>query len=287
MPVMDGLTATLEIRKQAQWAELPIVAMTANAMAGDRDRCLAAGMNDHVAKPIDPDDLWAKLLRWIKYRNPVLTQEEPANAAKLSGTPPGKPSASSFAAIPGLDVARGVRLAMDRDALYLSILGKFITGQTNFIKLMDAALEKSDWLTAERLVHTLKGGAAQIGANDIKDRAGKFEEAIRQRLPLTTLQTSLKEVGAQLTRLIEAIATRLPNKQAALASTQIDKAELEAVYEQLIRQLESDDFTSGSTIEKHESLLRAGLNQQFEKLSAAVENYDFSGALEILKAQAD
>ncbi len=66
MPVMDGITATREMRKLPQHANLPIVAMTANAMSGDRDRCLEAGMNDHLAKPIDPEELWAKLRRWIK-----------------------------------------------------------------------------------------------------------------------------------------------------------------------------------------------------------------------------
>jgi CheY-like chemotaxis protein len=66
MPVMDGVTATREIRKQAKWSALPIIAMTANAMASDRDRCIDAGMNDYLVKPIDPDQLWITLRRWIK-----------------------------------------------------------------------------------------------------------------------------------------------------------------------------------------------------------------------------
>ena len=69
MPVMDGVTATGEIRKDARFKDLPVVAMTANAMQGDRDRCLAAGMNDHVAKPIEPENLWKALLKWIKPRH--------------------------------------------------------------------------------------------------------------------------------------------------------------------------------------------------------------------------
>jgi two-component system sensor histidine kinase/response regulator len=66
MPVMDGITATKAIRADARFAGLPIVAMTANAMASDRDACLAAGMNDHVAKPIDPQELFATLRRWVR-----------------------------------------------------------------------------------------------------------------------------------------------------------------------------------------------------------------------------
>ncbi|MBT6146665.1 MAG: response regulator, partial [Gemmatimonadetes bacterium] len=74
MPVMDGETATRHIREDGRYADLPILAMTANAMAGDRERCLAAGMNDHIAKPIDPELLFATLRRWIlESRKPVET----------------------------------------------------------------------------------------------------------------------------------------------------------------------------------------------------------------------
>ena len=76
MPVMDGLDATRRIRQLAGRESLPIIAMTANAMAGDRDRCLAAGMNDYIPKPITPDDLWAALRRWISP-----TGEPPAESA--------------------------------------------------------------------------------------------------------------------------------------------------------------------------------------------------------------
>jgi len=65
MPVMDGLEATQEIRKQPRFAQLPVIAMTANAMTAERDRCLAVGMNDHIAKPIDPDGLYAMLVKWL------------------------------------------------------------------------------------------------------------------------------------------------------------------------------------------------------------------------------
>ena len=75
MPVMDGLTATLEIRRDEHFKDLPIVAMTANAMQGDRDRCIRAGMNDHVAKPIDPENLWKALLKWIKPRQSTAEQK--------------------------------------------------------------------------------------------------------------------------------------------------------------------------------------------------------------------
>ncbi|MRR52337.1 MAG: PAS domain-containing sensor histidine kinase, partial [Rhodocyclaceae bacterium] len=73
MPVMDGVAATFEIRKQERFAALPVVAMTANAMQQDRERCLAAGMNDFLTKPIEPDDLWAALLKWVKPRAGMVT----------------------------------------------------------------------------------------------------------------------------------------------------------------------------------------------------------------------
>ena len=112
MPVMDGMTATRELRKMQNLADLPIIAMTANAMVGDRERCLEAGMNDHVAKPIDPEDLWAKLRRWVVLRR--------AGVEVVSGLVVAQPDKAPvdagnvlelFAGISGLDVAKGLRFS--------------------------------------------------------------------------------------------------------------------------------------------------------------------------------
>ncbi|MGE5027552.1 MAG: response regulator, partial [Betaproteobacteria bacterium] len=125
MPVMDGVAATAEIRKLGRYSHIPIVAMTANAMLADKERCLAAGMVDFVTKPIEPDDLWATLKKWIKP-----CQGE----ASAPAVPP--PAPCPEVAIPegvaGLDTALGLRRVLGKTALYLNMLRKFVAGQKDF-----------------------------------------------------------------------------------------------------------------------------------------------------------
>jgi two-component system sensor histidine kinase/response regulator len=280
MPVMDGFEATREIRQLPQGANLPILAMTAHAMASDRERCLEAGMNDHIAKPIDPDDLWTKLRLWLKPAAPGAPRAaKPACREEERSTS----AVDDFAAIAGLDVATGLRQSMGRGELYISLLGKFVAGQADFVPRMQDALALSDWPTAERLVHTLKGVSAQIGASAISASTEQLETAVKQREPLPVLVASLAEVGAGLDALIDAIRTRLPQKEAAPASPQVDAAKLHEVCSRLAAQLEVDDFSSGLTITQNEPLLRAALGERFGKLAALVEAFDFGGAMELLK----
>ena len=182
MPVMDGIAATEAIRRQPQFATLPIVAMTANAMQQDRDRCIDAGMNDHIAKPIDPDDLFAKLHKWTlnQGRSAASAAIAPASAAP-------RPIAEIFADIAGLDVALGLRQVQGREALYLSLLYKFVRGQADARARIAAALLHGDGGGAEIIAHTLKGVAAQIGANQVSELAAQVERAIHQGKPTAEL----------------------------------------------------------------------------------------------------
>jgi two-component system sensor histidine kinase/response regulator len=212
MPVMDGITATLEIRKQPRFANLPVVAMTANAMAADREHCLAAGMNDHLPKPIDPDALLAVLQRWIKgHRNAAAAPTQPSSAGE--GT-----LATALAGIVGLDVAAGLRLARNRESLYLKLLRIYISSQQDFVVQIDAALDRGDRTTAIRLAHTLKGVSGQIGAETVRALAQVLERAIQEVEPAPVF-TSLKEqIAEALDRLLPAISACLPAEAVPAAS---------------------------------------------------------------------
>jgi CheY-like chemotaxis protein len=149
MPVMDGLSAARAIRKQPQHAALPLVAMTANALTGDRERCLQAGMNDHIAKPIDPVELQAKLLRWVKVQETAAETEEKAQERapeavpvrhETAGAPPveaaGDAVIEAYAGIEGLDVAAGLRYLMGNSTRYSHLLRKFADGNADFAPRM-------------------------------------------------------------------------------------------------------------------------------------------------------
>ena len=278
MPVMDGLDATREIRKLPQCADLPIVAMTANAMGGDRDRCLDAGMNDHVAKPIDPEQLWRTLAKWIKPRSAAADM---APARTSTGT--AAEMLPLLAPIAGLDMKQGLQHALGRPALYVSLLRKFVAGQREFPAQLGAALEQADWQTAERLAHTLKGLAAQIGAAVLHSQAGNLELAIRQRDDAQKLVALRTAVSNQLTELIDSITSRLPLEAAMPETMPVDAGQLQALCTLLAAQLTGDDFTSGDTVEAGAELLRAALGAYFEPMADAVHNFNFASALDLLR----
>jgi CheY-like chemotaxis protein len=201
MPVMDGVTATIEIRKNARFNNLPVVAMTANAMQGDRDRCLAAGMNDHVAKPIEPEDLWKALLKWIKPRHLPSTPELGNKTVDDLSFLPG---------IEGLDSFNGLRRVLGKKPLYLSMLRKFVTGQKSAVAEISGALQENSWEGAERLVHTLKGVAASIGATAVASLATQLESELRERQSRPQIEDRLQQLAVPLDHLIGQLERHLP-----------------------------------------------------------------------------
>ena len=198
MPVMDGLTATAEIRKLPGMRDLPIVAMTANAMQQDYERCVAAGINDHVAKPIEPERLWTALLRWI---TPRTAAPSAAPAAAGGGLSP------ALAAIAGLDTAAGLRFVNGKVALYTRMLGKF--ADSGEIAALRTAFTCADAATTRRVAHTLKGVAGTLGATVLQQNAAALETAISETAPeavsLAAFEAELQATETEFARLRDAI----------------------------------------------------------------------------------
>ncbi|MCK9389947.1 MAG: response regulator [Syntrophales bacterium] len=273
MPVMDGVTATLEIRKEERFKDLPIVAMTANAMQADRDLCLASGMNDHVAKPIEPDDLWETLLKWIKPRYFTSTAEAV------------KPQASQDVELPsgidGLDMAGGLRRVLGKKKLYLLMLGKFVVGQKSATAEILKALVEDDWDTAERLAHTLKGVSGNIGATGLQERAEKIEVAIRERQPRRTIDDLLDELKKPLGNLIGQLEQQIPEERGKTAVT-IDREKLTSVCRKLENMLADDDADAGDVLNENADLLNAAFPKYYHKIEDGICSCDFDAALAAL-----
>jgi CheY-like chemotaxis protein len=177
MPVMDGLAATEAIRGEARWATLPIVAMTANAMQQDRERCLRGGMNDHLAKPIEPPRLWNILLRWLPRRPgapPSATAPAPAVAATVTGE-----DTADLPAIAGLDILQGLRHCGDRPAFYRLLLQKFAASWADARHRVEPALEQGHWGELNALAHNLRGVCANLAASEVQAAAAALEQACR------------------------------------------------------------------------------------------------------------
>jgi CheY-like chemotaxis protein/HPt (histidine-containing phosphotransfer) domain-containing protein len=175
MPVMDGYAATREIRRlPSDKRHIPIIAMTAHAMSGDREKSLAAGMNDHVTKPIDPPALFQALVQWIG----PLAGNLPGPAAATVGL---KEDAGAFPAdLPGIDTARGLARVGGNARLYRTLLTKFRRDYADVAHQVQNALEGNEQELARRLAHTVKGVAGNVGAEALQKAAGDLERAIRQ-----------------------------------------------------------------------------------------------------------
>jgi PAS domain S-box-containing protein len=200
MPVMDGLTATRELRTTLAPGELRIVAMTANALDRDRQACLAAGMDDFVPKPIDPDELWRVLLRWI----PARTSTAPAPLVSSISQAP------SIESVPGLDTVAGMHRMMGKRKLYLQMLRRFVDGQHDTPERLRQALAIDDWETAERLAHNVKGVSGTVGATEVPQHAAALESLLRRRVPREQIDERLGELESSLGALVCGIRAALP-----------------------------------------------------------------------------
>ncbi|HSF49031.1 MAG TPA: response regulator, partial [Burkholderiales bacterium] len=192
MPVMDGLEATRIIRSDARFRSLPIIAMTAGAMAADRDLCLEAGMDDHISKPIDPNHLRDVLLRWI-------APDGDSTKTALKG----EPTTPGILSIAGIDTESGLKLTGDKRERYESLLREFAKQEAGAVEQMRTAVAAGDAATAQRGAHSLKGAAGNLGATALSEAAAKAETAIKNG---HGVDETLRSLSVSLKAVVEAIS---------------------------------------------------------------------------------
>jgi two-component system sensor histidine kinase/response regulator len=198
MPEMDGYDATRAIREDPRCASLPIIAMTAHALEAEKERCRQVGMNGHVAKPVDPAELFAVLARWIDRG-----AASPAPGAAASGP-------EGLAEIPGLDFAGALRRLRGNRTLLLRLLGELVRQWRDGAERIRGQLARAEHEEARRTAHTLKGAAANLGVDHLAAAAGDVEKAVLAADPSDTaaaidhLDVTLLTVCATLERHVPA-----------------------------------------------------------------------------------
>jgi len=303
MPVMDGYAATRALRRQPRWRDLPIIAMTANAMEADRQRCFAAGMNDHVAKPIEPAALWAALGRWIRPRAglgaaaakagvPSGRTGEDAALLPLTRKPDVPPPSVPLPTVAGLDTTLGLQRALGKPVLYVELLRRFAEGQAPVLAELQQALAANNLGVAERLAHTLRSVAANIGAPAVSERAQALEHALRFRHGNEAIVHVLAELRAALVPLLTGLqawvvesvveaepAPAVPEPGGELAAEAVAQA-----VQRLRHLLEQDDPAATEFFQHNGKTLGAALGDVFKTVEMHTLNFDFELALEAMAA---
>jgi len=293
MPEMDGFQATAMVRADARFATLPIIAMTAHATLEERQRCLAAGMNDHVAKPIDPALLYETVGR---YYQPGPEHEAGAGRAPETPPPEAPPASraadvSSLPAVEGLDTADGLLRVAGNRALYLKLLRQFVAQQSAAPAQIAEALGAGNQPAAERLAHTVKGVAGNLGAGPVRTAAGALEHAIAGRGNASEIdvlrQRLAQELEALIGRLRPALGDDASGAKTETATAPADPEVLKTLVTQMRKQLSEFDPGAADILESNRDVFRSLLGgEDFTAFEGHIQGYAFSDAQALLERAA-
>jgi two-component system sensor histidine kinase/response regulator len=276
MPVMDGFEATRKIREDTRFAHLPILAMTANAMAGDKEKCIECGMNDHIAKPIDVDQLFITLGCWIRPKAPATQSSAELKIAKAAKN-------DEVPYIAGLEIDKALRRVGGSVKLLRKLLNRFSENEADVIQRIKTAIENNDANTATREAHTIKGLAGNIGAIKMAECAGVVEDMLRRGesdgLALV-LDAMEQELATLLERIVAVMGSPQVMEEAPAVKGNVNMVVLACELRQLAALLADDDSKAGKIVDGiADSLAAAGQDASAKQLKKLIAKYDFEGAM--------
>jgi signal transduction histidine kinase/DNA-binding response OmpR family regulator/HPt (histidine-containing phosphotransfer) domain-containing protein len=281
MPVMDGHEATRQVRADARFQALPILAMTAHALDEERDHCLAIGMQDHISKPLDPRKLYATLARYHPLsKAPAMPAPNLASARAGAGPLP---------QAPGLDTHQALsRLEGDR-ALYFRVLTGFVDHLSDAGQGLDAATRSHDWPTLEREAHTLRGLAATVGATELTRLSAELERTVKDQdtSGLARVSQALHAAMGELLAVLRpqlAVAGTPTTPTTSNAPTSNSPDLPPALTDALLRLVQDSDSEAITVWRQHRGEFSAALHPVlFSRLDTAIESCDFDAALHLLQ----
>ncbi len=277
LPEMDGFEATRHIRADDRFANLPIIAMTAHAMSGDRDKSLQAGMNDHLPKPIEPDQLFTMLSKWLSPKAGSSTE----TIEKNNG------NGICFPNLPGVDLEKALPRVGNNKRLLRKLLFEFHTDHHDAVAQIRKALHSRDITRARRLVHTLAGVAGNLGATPLQEAAQTIEQQLRDdekelqntEIHLRQFEALFQPLMAELERFKR--SHTLPQKSFAKGHIQLDELERQLnMLLELLRNGDSEAIPLADTISTQ--IFYLGMDELAEELTACVNDFEFEDAIPVV-----
>ncbi len=285
MPEMDGYETTRRIRSQSRHAELPVIAMTAHAMADERQQCLSAGMNEHIPKPIDPEHLYTTLKRFLK---PAEQQSRPEQTARADDALIELPDN-----IPGIDLQWGLERVGGNRRLYLNLLQEFVSHHNGDGERLDAELKQGETEGARHTLHTLQGVSGNIGAHRLQQAAAALHERVVKDMPNLEEDWSVEfhdafaELFSGLQLFLESSRERTAQVDAT-GSQAADAVDAERLIQALDQMLtEGNPEAKRLFLSISEALSSEETQALMEQLSTQIREYDFDLARATLAALSD
>jgi len=275
MPVMDGYTATRKIRENSNYTGLSVLAMTANATMEDRERSLESGMNEHLAKPINPQVLFEALLKWIPHG-----ERDLPDTMMTSDSSKDQPTLPELS---GIDTQGGIERIGGDTGAYIRLLKKFAENQAGANIDIENAIESGDIEGAVRIAHTMKGVGGSIGATALAEAATKLETLIKTGT-MDQFGPLLEEAGAELERVIGLIGGLVGIKATASQDTHKElPANLVHQLQSLLNKLEDYDTEAEDLLlDILEQVEGAPIHGRLQGINKRIGQYDLEGAAEDL-----
>lgn len=279
MPRMGGIEATLRIRELPVGSTIPIVAMTANAFGEDRKECLAAGMNDFLAKPVAPPVFFAMLRKWMRGRH----QASDSVVATKPPMPPPPPPVAKPAQ--GLDLRRLDEMTNGETGIMAKVLQQFISHHANDLDLLEHSLSTGDFQRAFQIAHAIKGSAGQIGASDLHTRASAIEVPLRAGTMAAPadLENFSVAFASALEQARDWLHDNLPPTSSNVAGPPPDPTELLAKLKQLQLLLDATDGHALAAAEELAAELPPAYGESFAPVLDLIRRFELEGAARNMK----
>ena len=278
MPEMDGLEATMKIRETFASDTLPILAMTANAGEEDRERCLKAGMDAHITKPIDPEVLMSELCKWIAQKDVDEKLQKPAKKVQ---------SNNSIGAIDGIDIEAALRVVAGKQSLLNKMLTTFVADQSQATDAIKGALQNKDNELAKRLAHTLKGTSASIGAMKLQEIAAKIEGYFTKPYDDEVFNNDLHLCEIELANVVKNVSLALSDINKDTDNNVAKSLNLESVkvtVDKLSEYLENNDTEANHLLDSFQQDLISLFGEEiFSLIKDSIENFDYDTAATTIK----